>query len=659
MKPRTSFETWYGRDEPPPEIVKLKAGALGLEFEQGDLRYIRYGDQEVIRRVYVAVRDLNWNTIPATVTNLTLDPADDHFRMQYDAVHQAGALTFRWRAAIEGQSDGTIGYTMRGAAESDFRYNRIGFCVLHPVAGIAGSPFRAVTPGGAISGVLPDLIAPQRIRNRFEAPIFPSCSSLTIDMPGGLAVNTDFEGDLFEMEDQRNWTDGSFKTYCTPLALGYPHQARSGQIFYQKVIVRVEPTKNYAGVAPSRDQDAIRFTLSEESGPRLPRLGFGLPGNSQEPDEREIALLPTLRPDHLKAELHFRHPSWVADLDRAIKTATQLGSTLELAIFLADGRDEPLEMLKLRLRDVPVARVIVFNETEARKGTTSAPWMQLARKHLSDVLPGARFVGGTNGNFAELNRQPPDIAVMDGVSYTINPQVHARDERSLIEGIEAQRDTVVAARHFCGALPICISSVTLRPPFNAAAREDESPPDPNQLPASVDQRQMSLFAAAWTVGSIRSLAMGEADSITYYETTGWRGLMETPEGSPLPHKFPSSAGMVFPVYWVFAFLSDAKQARLIEATWDSPLLLEGLVVKKDSGLGALIANLQPRARQVRLCSLPGGKAHVRRLNEHSMAVAAFDPDAYVRQTESLNIQAGEALLTLDPYETAFLQFQYP
>ena len=31
-----------------------------------------------------------------------------------------------------------------------------------------------------------------------------------------------FEGELFELEDQRNWTDASFKTYPTPVALSDP-----------------------------------------------------------------------------------------------------------------------------------------------------------------------------------------------------------------------------------------------------------------------------------------------------------------------------------------------------------------------------------------------------------------------------------------------------
>ena len=26
-----------------------------------------------------------------------------------------------------------------------------------------------------------------------------------------------YEGDIFETEDQRNWSDASYKTFCTPL----------------------------------------------------------------------------------------------------------------------------------------------------------------------------------------------------------------------------------------------------------------------------------------------------------------------------------------------------------------------------------------------------------------------------------------------------------
>jgi hypothetical protein len=646
MNTLTTFETWYGRDEPPPETVKLRAGDLELEFEAGDLRYIGGGSREFIRRIYVAIRDVNWNTIPFTMSDLVIDAADDHFHIGFKAVNVAGDLRYRWRASIIGQPDGTIEYTMDGAAESDFRYCRIGFCVLHPVAGIAGSPYRATTPNGVVSGVLPELVEPQTMIDGFEVPIFDACSSLTIEMPDGTQVLTDFEGDLFEMEDQRNWTDGSFKTYCTPLALGYPHTASAGQHFRQKVIVKVDMPNDSSAL--SGDESTISLKVGDMTDSRLPRIGFGM---SENETEVQAGAIERLRPDHLKIELHFRDSSWPADLDRAINLTRQIGSSLEVAIFLEDDSAEPLATLKSQLQDVSVARVIVFHEAEAPVGTTSAQWMTLVRQHLPDVP----LFGGTNGNFAELNRQRPDISIMDGVTYTINPQVHASDERSLIEALEAQRDTVVTARSYCGTLPICISSVTLKPPFNQAATEDEAPENPNELPAAVDQRQMSLFAAAWTVGSLRSLALGGADSITYYETAGWRGLIETAAGSRLPEQFRSLPGMNFPVYWIFAFLADAPQATLFETRLDKPLLIDGLAFQSGKRFGLLIVNLQPRDQTVHLSGLPVGAATVRRLNTESVSTA--NPDNFLQMSQLFAVQDGTAVHQLDSYETAFIEIE--
>ena len=46
---------------------------------------------------------------------------------------------------------------------------------------------------------------------------------------GGVKVDLGFAGDIFEMEDQRNWTDASFKTYCRPLSLPRPYRIKAGE----------------------------------------------------------------------------------------------------------------------------------------------------------------------------------------------------------------------------------------------------------------------------------------------------------------------------------------------------------------------------------------------------------------------------------------------
>jgi len=44
--------------------VSLRAGPLTLEFDRGTLRWIRCGSLEVLRGIYVAVRDPQWTTVP-------------------------------------------------------------------------------------------------------------------------------------------------------------------------------------------------------------------------------------------------------------------------------------------------------------------------------------------------------------------------------------------------------------------------------------------------------------------------------------------------------------------------------------------------------------------------------------------------------------------
>jgi hypothetical protein len=623
-----------------------------MVFQDGDLRYVRFGDKELIRRVYLAVRDVNWLTIPGERSQMQVESSDESFSVSFNSSHDGGGILFDSRVSIEGSRSGVVTFAIEGVARGGFRYCRIGLCVLHPIRECAGRPYRALTPDGSVSGVLPVDVEPPRLNRGVPTPIFPSFSDLRLELAHGLTVHARFEGDLFEMEDQRNWTDGSFKTYGTPLALGYPHTAEQAQRFRQSVTFSAN-RKPRAG-SPTRTRrrsPESRLTIGKRSGQPMPRLGFGMASHGEELSERERTLLKALRPDHLRADLHLGTPLWQEELARGWRAAAALETSLELGVFLSDRAEEQLASLRRFVTDAPVARVIVFHEAEAAAGTTSERWMRLARSALAETLPGVPLAGGTTGNFARLNRDRPAIDTMDAVSYAINPQVHSSDEASLIEALEPQADTVATARGFCGDLPILVSSVTLKPPFNNAARETQALPPPGELPPEVDRRQMSLFAAAWTVGSLRSLWSGGAASLTYYETTGWRGLLETATGSRLPTQFPSRSGMVFPVYHVFADLADVKGADLVPVDSSQPLRLSGLALASDGGFRLMVSNLTPLTQQAVVGPVPGKDLRVRRLNAQSAGSTMFSPERFRQTHETVPVHEGELALTLLPYET--------
>ena len=135
----------YGSDAPLPERRLLRAGPVSAVLEGGDLRYVRIGNTEIVRTLYIAIRDRNWGTIAPVYTRYDVQDDGDAFRVDLAAEHVSADVDFAWSGRIEGRSDGTIEYVLSGAPRKRFYRNRIGFGVLHP-AELAGVPAVVTTP---------------------------------------------------------------------------------------------------------------------------------------------------------------------------------------------------------------------------------------------------------------------------------------------------------------------------------------------------------------------------------------------------------------------------------------------------------------------------------------------------------------------------------
>jgi D-apionolactonase len=641
------YRIWYGRDEAPAETRELRAGPLTAVLEGPDLRYVRVGGVEVVRRLYAAIRDHNWGTVPPELTNFSVEQEADAFTVSFDARHRLGELDFRWSGRFRGGPDGTLECTLDGVAESDYRYNRIGWCILHPAEN-AGRPFRARAPEGPVEGRLPDTIGPQHHVDGLPAPLFPSFDDLEIEVADGMRARFELEGDLFEMEDQRNWTDASFKTYSTPLQLGFPHRAEAGQAIEQRVRV------SFSGVPETQEEapgGPVRVALGGPTGTRLPSLGLSTASHGGALSPRETEWLRALAPDHLRADLRLHEPGWEATLERAAAEAAALGAALELALFLGDDPERDLEGAAARLAelDARVARVLVFRAGEP---VTEGRWVALARERLGDSLAGVPFTGGTNVLFTDLNRFRPEVDPLDAVAYPLNATVHADDDTSVVETMAMHGETVRAAQSFCGGLPLAISPVTFNQRFNPVATGPEPEPGPGELPSQVDRRQPSLLGAAWTAGTLKSLAEAGAASATYFETTGWRGVIETDDGPAEPEAFASAPGIAYPLYHVLADAGEWKGAEVLEARSSDPLAVEALAVRHGGVQHLLVANVTPEPRTCELGPLESGDARIRVLDETSYEVATREPRRFRAEAEDVEPAGGTLRLELAPFALA-------
>lgn len=639
---------YYGKDEPLPEQVAVRAGPLSLVYEDGDLRYIRLGEYEILRRIYVAIRDRNWGTVLPVISNVQMDIADDSFQISYDVENKEGDIDFFWKGTITGDAQGTVTFTMDGVARSTFLRCRVGFCILHPME-LAGATCGIEHVDGTVEECdFPEHIAPQFVIDGEVKPVHPfnEMRAMSYQVTPGLRAEIRFTGDIFEMEDQRNWTDASYKTYCTPLRLPFPVEVKEGTKVTQSVTVTLEGDVPEA-VAEAHERG---FTFSVGSSPvgPLPRVGLGAASHGQPLSQKELERLKALGLSHLRVDLDLSQPDYEAKLRQATTEARELGIPLEVAVTVSDAAADELKALATLLDQLKpsVGTWLIFH-----KGTTytSEEWITLAREHLADYDPAAKLGSGTNAFFTELNRGRPPFDLLDLVCYSLNPQVHAFDNLSLAETLAAQASTVESTRQFCEGLPIAVGPVTFKMRFNPNATGPEPEPAPGELPSPVDVRQMSLFGAGWTVGSLKYLAESGPQSITYYETTGWRGVMEIEAGAPVPGKFRSIPGAVFPLYHVLADVGEFAGGQVIPTTSSDALKVDGLALRKDGRTRVLLANLSPETQQVSVQNLSQG-VRVRHLNEANAEAAMSSPEDFrAEEGESMQTTEGALELSLLPY----------
>lgn len=635
----TNFSTdfiLHGTDEPSPPRYSLRAGPLTAVLENGTLRYLKLGDLEVVRGLYTTVRDKNWGTVEPWFTCYEVEQDETSFRVRLAAEHESDEIHFLWDGEISGSEDGTIRFTMDGTAGRTFLKNRIGFCILHPME-LAGTPVEVRSPDSVSRGSFPQEISPHQP--------FSDITAMRYSAGPGAEVELILEGDLFEMEDQRNWTDASYKTYCTPLRFPFPVEIRAGERVTQSVTIRAlgMPKAKPAG-SDSREPEIV---VKAEPVGILPPLGFGVASHGETLTETELEHLRALKPAHLRVGLDLTGPGWAETLRRATAETGALGADLELEVITDDtglGLDALIEALSQERSSI--TRLLVFSGL-----VTARPVLQRVRRLMEAAGIEALVGGGSRSSFAEFNRAELPLDLMKVAGYPMNPQVHAFDDASIIETLAAQAATVGSAQKIVGALPLAIGPITLKMPFNPAATGPEGGPKPGELPPEVDPRQMSLFCAGWTIGSIRHLACAGAASLTYYETTGWRGVMEKASGPPLPERFPSRPGTLFPVYHIFADLAGFTGAEVLSLKTGELPGVEALAVRAAGRLRLLVANLEGESRRPTVSVPMARDLEIRVLDSASAATAGTNG---FRPWIASEREEGVVQLDLPPYAVVAL-----
>jgi hypothetical protein len=391
------------------------------------------------------------------------------------------------------------------------------------------------------------------------------------------------------MEDQRNWTDSSFKTYSTPLSLPFPRLIETGTRIVQQVTVSIQRT---AGGIAAVEREMITVTEHTERGQRpFPQLGF-----EDAPEEAvDMKALQALHPDHLRVEIHPTHPNWRTVWREAAERARNVGAALETALFVSDTGPDGVGALveELLHTDVRHARWLVFDaDAKVTRASTLAA-VRAARDSRGAKVP---LFSGTDAFFTEINRERPPVEGVRGVVFSSNPSVHAVDDLSFVETHPMLGLCVENAARF-GTGVVCVSPLTFKMRRNPNATTPEGVNVPTEK--QVDPRQWTPWGAAWTLGALKHLAESDVESVTCFKTAGPTGL------------FPGSGpGAGSPLAELFGHLAEWKDSSVVCCKSTHPLEITALYLLRGAKRVVFAGNLSGGSLDV---SFSWGPDNVRRV----------------------------------------------
>ena len=595
---------------PVPELKKLRAGNLSMSYADGNIRYVIAGQTEIIRMICSAVRDKEWLNVNPQIEEEKIHESEDSFEIHLRCRYRKEEMDLVASYIVQGKPDNSLSLTLEAEALSTFEKNRIGICILHPIEGCAGNNcIIEHTDGSVEQSVFPEDISPYQI--------FRDIRSMKWTVKG-ISCRIDFEGDVFETEDQRNWTDSSYKTYSAPLSVQSPVTVEKGTKIFQKITFRA--SGDFEPLSMVNEATVIRIFPDEKL--RIPPVGICRSGRSLPLTPDEIKLLRSARFDHYRVDLHLCENGWQFKAEEFCQEALDLGCRTEFALFFDDNVHQQINNFIdwYSRRCVPAANFLLYHVSfPTTPDNLAAEVIPLLRK----VNPDVKISTGTNANFARLNRGRPGETGNDCICYSINPQEHASDNLTLVENLESQFHSVRSAQKIAGNKKIIISPVNIQRRFNASTSFIELPWKGTQMPPQVDSRIMSLFGACWTAGSLKNLCQAGADSITYYETAGERGIFQGDADPSWPLQFPSEKGMIFPVFHVFRFLLTHKQLSLVRYASSRPLVADCLALSDGKQGHLLLVNYTGTRQKIKL-ECCAGLMRIGSLCSENYPEAAYD-----------------------------------
>jgi hypothetical protein len=453
-------------------------------------------------------------------------------------------------------------------------------------------------------------ISPQRVIDGVTQGLFPAANEMHFVAPDARFIKAASTGKVLEAEDQRNWTDNTYKIYSGSLSEPRPFVTSAGSIWKQSVKFEV-------GAPRSAPVDQAKIVVREIEA--LPSTGLQF--NTEpllSPDDLEKALV-LLEIDHLRVN----EESLTA---QKIATTASSGLILEAALLSSNsGAALQTEVTKLSQRVPAGSRILIQREGREIVEEADLPM----NESLSSYIP------GTDAYLVDLHRNKYDFG--NSVSYSMAPTVHSTDIETIFKTLYTQRESIEFAQKYL-APQVFISPITLSTrgnPETGHSREERI----NFVNLEAASRIRTIEGAAWTLGSIFALASAGAFSGSWHELFGESGVIYSQSGAT---KFS-------PTFHALSALGAHHSHQITIATSldNSWVAFENRETKR-----ILVASLRPWSLEITSKVLAGYKSiQSLRTDECERASQIMDWWSYAETTPI----SADFPLTLAPFEIALIR----
>ncbi len=632
-----------------PESVRVVRGDWSFDVGADGISRVAHQGVEIAARIYLGVRDLSWNTVRGRMDGLGVTGADDgRAAWVVDVDDGVRSLTSAWSAQAEDAE--TLVLRVVVTPRRSFLAAKLGLCVTHSQTTAVGARYDAWGAEQPSSGTLSGSIHPQHLVDGVLTAMFPAFQNLRLRFPAtGIDATFSFAGDLYEMQDHRNWADADFKTYSTPQALGGPWRYQEGDELERELRIRL------------RGLPAHHPPPARPEAPTIAHLADVDPGHafaaSTSIDHLSLARLPAatldliraLAPRRLRLELSRELD---ADARGALqRMVSELGATADLVVAARDAHHARAIIDSLG-PSVPVASVMVIGvgEDGAPVEVTDVASDGMAGSGDQDAPTRPEIVAGTGQFFCQINRGRPALGESRRLAFGVAPQVHACDARSIIANLRAVQAIAASARTVYGPDVRLDASPTRFVPVQGPYHTGHVPRAASAPPV-MDARLAGTFGAAWLVGMVHRLVIAGFSSAALLDAIGPNGLIVTPGHAT--GALPRGA-LVLPAFHVLRVILGAQDLRGVHAR-DHADEVAAILVRGAGRRQLLVASLAEEALSLDISGLTTGHRLRWALTERSVERAMVDPLGWegigdqLPAGESIRMEAHSVLLTdLDP-----------